>query len=65
MCDLWKDGKENDYLLSNLNVNLVGSNFKGEISYFLTRQSALDNINSVTTYNLENNTTVLYKSVTK
>ena len=56
VCDLWKDGKENDYLLSNLNVNLVGSNFKGEISYFLTRQSALDNINSVTTYNLENNT---------
>ena len=56
VCDLWKDGKENDYLLSNLNVNLVGSNFKGEISYFLTRQSALDNINSVTNYNLENNT---------
>lgn len=35
VCDLWNDGKENDYLLSNLNEKLVDTNFQGTISYFI------------------------------
>lgn len=56
VCDLWNDGKENDYLLSNLNEKLVDTNFQGTISYFLSYKNAVDNIDSITTYDLTNGT---------
>lgn len=56
VCDLWNDGKENDYSLSNLNEKLVEADFQGEISYFLSYRNAVDNIDSITAYDLTNGT---------
>ncbi len=52
ICDLNGDGVENNYPLSLLNAQLVGSGFTGNIVYFLNQNDAQNNTNPVTTANL-------------
>lgn len=56
ICDFANDGVENNFLLSNLNSQLVGTNYQGTVSYFTSRTNAENNINAITNYNLTSGT---------
>ena len=56
ICDFANDGIENNFLLSNLNSQLVGTNYQGTVSYFTSRTNAENNINAITNYDLINGT---------
>lgn len=56
ICDFANDGIENNFLLSNLNSQLVGTNYQGTVSYFTSRTNADNIINAITNYNLINGT---------
>lgn len=63
ICDFANDGKENNFLLSNLNSQLVGTNYQGTVSYFTSRTNAENNINAITNYDLINGTQFYIKLV--
>ena len=56
ICDFANDGIENNFLLSNLNSQLVGTNYQGTVSYFTSRTNADNIINAITNYDLINGT---------
>ena len=56
ICDFANDGVENNFLLSNLNSQLVGTNYQGTVSYFTSRTNADNIINAIINYNLINGT---------
>lgn len=56
ICDFANDGIENNFLLSNLNSQLVGTNYQGTVSYFTSRTNADNNLNAITRYDLINGT---------
>ncbi len=56
ICDIANDGVENIFLLSNLNSQLVGTNYQGTVSYFTSYNNAANNQNVITNYNLTNGT---------
>ena len=56
ICDFANDGVENNFLLSNLNSQLVGTNYQGTVSYFTSHTNAENNINAITNYDLINGT---------
>ena len=56
ICDFANDGIENNFLLSNLNSQLVGTNYQGTVSYFTSYNNATNNQNAITNYNLNNGT---------
>ncbi len=56
ICDFANDGIENNFLLSNLNSQLVGTNYQGTVSYFTSYNNAANNQNVITNYNLINGT---------
>ena len=63
ICDFANDGIENNFLLSNLNSQLVGTNYQGTVSYFTSRTNAENNINAITNYDLINGTQFYIKLV--
>lgn len=56
ICDFANDGIENNFLLSNLNSQLVGTNYQGTVSYFTSYNNAANNQNAITNYNLTSGT---------
>ena len=56
ICDFANDGKEINFLLSNLNSQLVGTNYQGTVSYFTSLINATNNHNAITNYDLINGT---------
>ncbi len=54
ICDFANDGIENNFLLSNLNSQLVGTNYQGTVSYFTSYNNAANNQNAIINYNLIN-----------
>ncbi|MFB0967365.1 MAG: hypothetical protein QMB15_07935, partial [Cloacibacterium sp.] len=56
ICDFANDGIENNFLLSNLNSQLVGTNYQGTVSYFTSYNNATNNQNAIVNYNLINGT---------
>lgn len=56
ICDFANDGKEINFLLSNLNSQLVGTDYQGTVSYFTSYNNAANNLNVITNYNLNNGT---------
>lgn len=56
VCDFANDTEEKNFLLSNLNSQLVGTNYQGTVSYFTSRTNAENNINAITNYDLINGT---------
>ena len=54
ICDFANDGVENNFLLSNLNSQLVGTNYQGTVSYFTSYNNAANNQNAIINYNLIN-----------
>lgn len=56
ICDIANDGVENNFLLSNLNSQLVGTNYQGTVSYFTSYNNAANNQNEIINYNLNNGT---------
>lgn len=56
VCDFANDTEEKNFLLSNLNSQLVGTNYQGTVSYFTSRTNAENNINAITNYDLNNGT---------
>lgn len=56
ICDFANDGIENNFLLSNLNSQLVGTNYQGTVSYFTSYNNAANNQNAIINYNLINGT---------
>lgn len=56
ICDFANDGVENNFLLSNLNSQLVGTNYQGTVSYFTSYNNAANNQNAIINYNLNNGT---------
>lgn len=56
ICDFANDGKENNFLLSNLNSQLVGTDYQGTVSYFTSFNDANNDHNAITNYNLNNGT---------
>lgn len=63
ICDFANDGVENNFLLSNLNSQLVGTNYQGTVSYFTSRTNADNNLNAITNYDLNNGTQFYIKLV--
>lgn len=56
ICDFANDGIENNFLLSNLNSQLVGTDYQGTVSYFTSLINATNNQNAITRYDLINGT---------
>lgn len=56
ICDFANDGIENNFLLSNLNSQLVGTDYQGTVSYFTSFNDANNDHNAITNYNLNNGT---------
>ncbi|MGB4448523.1 MAG: T9SS type B sorting domain-containing protein [Cloacibacterium sp.] len=56
ICDIANDGVENIFLLSNLNSQLVGTNYQGTVSYFTSYNNVANNQNEIINYNLNNGT---------
>lgn len=56
ICDFANDGIENNFLLSNLNSQLVGTTYQGTVSYFTSYNNAENNQNAIINYNLINGT---------
>mgnify|MGYP000190281220 CR=1 FL=1 len=56
ICDFANDGIENNFLLSNLNSQLVGTNYQGTVSYFTSYNNAANDQNAIINYNLINGT---------
>ena len=56
ICDFANDGIENNFLLSNLNSQLVGTNYQGTVSYFTSKNDAENNHSAITNYDLNNGT---------
>ena len=56
ICDFANDGVENNFLLSNLNSQLVGTDYQGTVSYFTSKNDAENNQNAITNYDLINGT---------
>lgn len=56
ICDFANDGVENNFLLSNLNSQLVGTNYQGTVSYFTSKNDAENNHSAITNYDLNNGT---------
>lgn len=56
ICDFANDGVENNFLLSNLNSQLVGTDYQGTVSYFTSFNDANNDHNAITNYNLNNGT---------
>lgn len=54
ICDFANDGIENNFLLSNLNSQLVGTNYQGTVSYFTSYNNAANDQNAIINYNLIN-----------
>lgn len=52
ICDFKNDGVENNFLLSNLNSQLVGTDYQGTVSYFTSLINAKNNQNAITNYDL-------------
>lgn len=48
ICDFANDGVENNFLLSNLNSQLVRTNYQGTVSYFTSKNDAENNQNAIT-----------------
>ena len=55
ICDVNSDKIENNYQLSLLDSKLVGSTFRGSLTYFTTQANAEANINPVRNFNLTSN----------
>ena len=56
VCDFANDTEEKNFLLSNLNSQLVGTNYQGTVSYFTSKSDAENNHNAITNYDLINGT---------
>ncbi len=56
ICDFANDRVENNFLLSNLNSQLVGTDYQGTVSYFTSFNDANNDHNAITNYNLNNGT---------
>lgn len=56
ICDFANDKEEKNFLLSNLNSQLVGTNYQGTVSYFTSFNDANNDHNAITNYNLINGT---------
>ena len=56
ICDFANDRIENNFLLSNLNSQLVGTNYQGTVSYFTSYNNAANDQNAIINYNLINGT---------
>jgi len=52
LCDLLNDEVENNYELTKFNTQIVGTLFKGNIEYFLSKEDAENNVNAVRNANL-------------
>ena len=63
ICDFANDKEEKNFLLSNLNSQLVGTNYQGTVSYFTSRTNADNNLNAITNYDLINGTQFYIKLV--
>ena len=57
--------KKINFLLSNLNSQLVGTNYQGTVSYFTSYNNAENNQNAITNYNLINGTQFYIRLVQK
>lgn len=56
ICDFANDKEEKNFLLSNLNSQLVGTNYQGTVSYFTSYNNAANDQNAIINYNLINGT---------
>lgn len=63
ICDFDNDGIEKNFLLSNLNSQLVGTDYQGTVSYFTSYNNAANNQNAITNYDLINGTQFYIKLV--